>query len=201
MKIATGCPKLDCDGELELISKSILLQMRKKKSTPCTQEMSSLKCSKCTTTCSSMSRIEAVLDHGFQRCFGRPRLTDGDVKQLISKGIPRKPKSNDIMELDRWLLNLSSIHVLVNMHDWKHRRSCFKRTDSSCRYKIPQIQVYQTSVNPIFSNTSPTHGQDSTLLALNTPHKEEIMQLVIDILKKACFYVLNRLQPDNLINI
>ena len=126
-----------------------------------------------------MSRIEAVLDHGFQRCFGRPRLTDEEVKQLIWKGISMKLKSNDIMELDRWVLNLSSIHVLVNMHDWLHR-SCFKSTDNSCRYKIPQIPVYQTSANPIFSNTKPTHEQDNTL-ALNIAHKQETMQLVIDL--------------------
>ena len=165
MKIATGCSDVNCGGELELISYEILLQLRKKRTNSCIAEIPSLRCSKCRKTCSAMSGIDAVLEHGYQRCFSRSRLNDEEVKQLIWTGLPMKPNSNDTMELDRRLLNLSSIHVLVNMHDWKHRTSCFKSSSESCRYKIPQIPILKTNAKPIFSkNEADSNGKGSMIV-------------------------------------
>ena len=102
--------------------------------------------------CTATSRIEAALENGYQRCFGRRRLDDEEIHQLIWKGLPKKPENGrDNIQLDRWLLNLSSIHVLVNMHDWKHRNSCFKSSSDLCRYKIPQLPVPKTNAAPIFA--------------------------------------------------
>ena len=196
MDVALSCPDTKCDGQLTLMSKGILLEMRKKSTGSNTQEKHSLSCSKCETTCSVTSRIDAAMEHGYQRCFGRPRLTDDEVKQLIWKGLAEKPVGKDAMELDRWLLNLSSIHVLVNMHDWKHRNSCFKSGDGYCRYKIPQVPIFKTNANPIYSDaetsaeTQKSHTESLNLLSSEAKHKKDIIQLVIDVKKRPVFMFL-----------
>ncbi len=90
------------------------------------------------------------------------------------------------MAVDCWLLNLSSIHVLVNMHAWKHRNSCFKSGGNSCRYQIPQVPISKTSIKLVFSDAGASTIQE---LGLNwqSPRKNEILQLVIDEKKRPVF--------------
>lgn len=191
MKVATSCPKSNCNGQLRLLSLEILQQMRKKSFTIDKKETNSLKCSKCGITCTATDRIDAALEHGFQRCFGRPRLIESEVKELIWRGLPEKPDYEDELELDRWLLNLSSIHVLVNMHDWKHRNSCFKNGRTTCRYKIPQVPVNQTSSKPLFSNNEELRaGVRSSEMSSEITQKGDILQLVIDVKKGPVFIFL-----------
>ena len=192
MKVATSCPDSSCDGQLNLLSHDILLQMRKKTTDGHAKEKNSLKCSKCSITCSVTSRIEAALENGYQRCFGRHRLTDDEVRQLIWKRLPEKPVNGDVMELDRWLLNLSSIHMLVNMHDWKHRNSCFKSGGNSCRYKIPQVPISKTNAKPVYSNVENATNEEENLnwLSPKSIQKEDIIQLVIDVKKRPVFMFL-----------
>lgn len=197
MKVATKCPDSSCDGQLELMSQEILLQLRKKSTGSHSTEKHALRCPICDSTCSVTSRIDAALENGYQRCFGRQRLTDDEVRQLIWKGIPQKPVNGDEMERDRWLLNMSSIHVLVNMHDWKHRNSCFKSGRNSCRYKIPQVPINKTNVKPVLSSagTSNVEGENINLLLGKTRQKEDIIQLVIDIKKRPVFMFLTDCNP------
>ena len=56
-------------------------------------------------------------------------------KELIDSiwlGMPLQPTVENVEALDLWLLNFASIQVLVNINDWKHRSSCFKRIADCC---------------------------------------------------------------------
>ncbi len=191
MEVATRCPLTDCEGQLVVISKEILIDMRKKAKNSRSQEQDALRCSKCSKTCSISSQIKAALEHGYQRCFGRKVLDDEEVRELIWKGLPPKPEKCSTLETDRWLLNLSSVQVLVNMHDWKRRNSCFKSGRTSCRYKIPQFPTDETSAVPILSKTDVKSEEDaSNWLSPKSLQKEDIIQLVIDIKKRPVFIFL-----------
>lgn len=75
-------------------------------------------------TCSDV--ITALLEHGYQRYYGRQKPTNAEVENLIWTGLPQNPRNGDLLQIDRWLLNLASIEAAVNIHDWRHRESCFK---------------------------------------------------------------------------
>ena len=72
------------------------------------------------------SRISAVLQSGVQRCFNSPRPTEDEINSIIWRGLPPKPSLTESRIHEGWLLQLAAIHDSVNMHDWKHRGSCFK---------------------------------------------------------------------------
>lgn len=150
--LITRCPILQCSGELLLSSYEKLFLLRKRPARNEDIEDNALKCSRCNLICSVSSRIDAALDHGYHRCFGRPRLNTVEVIDLIFKGLPARPKNKESNEYDCWLLNLSSIQVLVNVHDRKHRKSCFKSESSSCRYNTPHEPVTRTALIPIYAS-------------------------------------------------
>ncbi len=119
------------------------------------------------------------------------KLNEEETRQLIWKGFPPKPENATKLEIDCWLLNLSSIQLLVNMHDWKHRSSCFKTGGTSCRYKIPQVPVEKTNAMPIFSKIdTPGEESPSSWLYSERPQTEDVIKLVIDIKKRPVFIFL-----------
>ena len=150
LEIALHCPVEDCKGALKIKSFSLIEKMRKI-SAKGAEEPKALFCTICKMACTISSRLNAALDHGFQRCFGRGKLNQEEVIDLKCKGLPKKPNEGNIVETQKWLLQLSSIQLDVNLHDWKHRVSCFKKGGGKCRYKIPFEPVESTKVVPIFS--------------------------------------------------
>ena len=61
-----------------------------------------------------------------ERCFNSPRPTEDEINSIIWRGLPPKPSLTESRIHEGWLLQLAAIHDSVNMHDWKHRGSCFK---------------------------------------------------------------------------
>ena len=150
-------------------------------------EASALKCDDCKSICSISETIDAALNRGFKRCFGRSKLTPEETQNLIWQRLPSKPRTGDLMALDQWLLHLSSIQVYVNMHDWRHRESCFKNQRSQCRYNTPHSPVEETSVTPVFAvNLDPVTNEPQPSDKLQDP----IVHLNINLKKRSPFVFL-----------
>lgn len=141
MDFAAHCPKENCEGILRVSSEKELVEMRRRQQGQ--PEKAILKCITCKERCTLTSRIEEALEHGYQRCYRRPRLTEEEITNLIWHGLPQQPDISNTMDHDKWLLNLASIQSVVNNHDWRHRGSCFKRGDKECRYNMPRPPVKQ----------------------------------------------------------
>ncbi|KAI9550846.1 hypothetical protein GHT06_005779 [Daphnia sinensis] len=116
----TNCLDVNCAGQLQLDSEKVLFKMRHRPVVPAS-EASALKCDSCNNKYSITETIDAALERGFQRCFGRSKLTEEETINLVWQQLRAKPPARDTLDLDCWLLHLSSIQLLVNMHDWKHR--------------------------------------------------------------------------------
>ena len=183
----TDCLDAKCTGQLQLNSENMLYKMRNRPVVPAT-EAKALKCDKCDACYSISQSIDAALERGFQRCFNRPKLTDEETRELVYKQLRVKPLPDaDPLELDRWLLHLSSIQVLVNVHDWKHRESCFKNNRTQCRYKTPHLPTDATLVEPVFAiNLEPGTNKPLPSDALNDP----IVHLNINLKKRTPFVFL-----------
>ena len=180
------CLKVNCAGRLQLNSEKILFMMRHRPVVS-SAEAKALKCDACNSCFSITETINAALERGFQRCFGRSRLTEQETQNLVWQKLRAKPPSTDAHELDCWLLHLSSIQLLVNMHDWKHRESCFKNGRKECRYKTPHLPVNETSVAPVFAvNLDPVTNEPQVSDPLNDP----IVNLNIDLKKRTPFVFL-----------
>ena len=132
---------------------TVLAKMRQRMKTDAI-ENPCLSCSICHSSYTCSEIIAALLEHGFQRCYGRSKLTTEEVDNLIWCGLPKKPQNNNSLENDRWLLNLASVEAAVNIHDWRHRASCFKNSRTACRYSIPYTPNSATEVIPILQSTS-----------------------------------------------
>ena len=150
MQVLLRCPVKGCAGALVIRSNHELEKMRKR-SAMNAEEPSILLCSQCRATFTISSRLSAALDHGFHRCFGRARLTDEEIIDIKWSGMPSKPAEDDVPQFERWQLLLASVQLQVNLHDWKHRSSCFKTKSNQCRYHLPQNPVDATSVLPLLA--------------------------------------------------
>lgn len=65
------------------------------------------------------------MEHGYQRCLknrGQPKITQ-IIRKCISLQSPLLPKTVH----DRWMLQLASIELVMNVHDWDNRDSCLKK--------------------------------------------------------------------------
>ena len=184
-KTITNCLDGNCTGQLQLNSEKMLFKMRNRPVVPAT-EAKALKCDNCEACISVSQTIDAALERGFQRCFNRPKLTDEETKELVYKQLRVKPLPDaEPIELDRWLLHLSSIQVLVNVHDWKHRESCFKNNRAQCRYKTPHLPNDEMLMQPVFAvNLKPQTNKPLP----SDPLNDSIVHLNIA-LKKRCPFV------------
>jgi hypothetical protein len=144
-----NCLDVNCPGRLQLNSKKMLMIMRRRPLVPAT-EASALRCDTCHSCHSISQAIDAAMERGFQRCFCRPKLSPEEIQNFVWRQLRPKPAPTDEHDLDCWLLHLASIQLSVNMHDWKHRESCFKNGRKECRHKTPYLPVDETSVEQVF---------------------------------------------------
>ena len=148
-----NCLELDCPGKLQLNSEKMLYKMRNRPIVHAAEE-NALKCDKCDSCFSISHVINQTLERGFQRCFGRSKLTEEETWNLVWTQLPVKPLPDENpMELDRWLLHLSSIQLFVNQHDWKHRESCFKMAESNAVTTLLTSQVKKWLLNQFLPST------------------------------------------------
>ncbi|EFX73115.1 hypothetical protein DAPPUDRAFT_325613 [Daphnia pulex] len=192
MALITKCPVYNCPGELELAS-SAAQDMLRSRPKNIDIEPHGLKCPICQVTYTVTSRIDAALQSGYRRCFGKEQLTKKEVIDLIWLGMPLQPNAEDVNAFDRWLLHFASIQVLVNMHDWKHRSSCFKNGRLFCRYNTPHDTVQETNVTPVYAkSTNLTEDEDPTLSSAS----KEIVYLNISLKKRAVFMFMTDCNPS-----
>lgn len=148
MEFLSRCSTTECDGSIQVRSQLSLEKMRLRARFG-EEEPTILCCSKCQQTFSISNRLDCVLEYGHRRCFGRGKLSNEEVIDLKWRGFCSKPNMSVKIAYDRWLLEVASVQCSVNLHDWKHRTSCFKKGGDQCRYKIPSIPVADTIVVPV----------------------------------------------------
>jgi hypothetical protein len=85
------------------------------------------------------------------------------------------------------MLDFMSIQLSVNLHDWRHRKSCYKKGRTKFRYGIRSKPCICTEVTAVF--TQPPHGiQAANPLNEEAPHpKPQIKELHIDVNKRTPF--------------
>lgn len=187
MDFLLRCFKPGCVGRFHVKSHECLRRQRKKHHIGDT-EVNSLECSVCSSVTSVSSQLEKMLDSGFNRCFSRSRLSEDEVTFLIWKGLPEEPHLVDSpLEHDRWLLQLASIHLAVNLHDWRHRSSCFKNGRNECRYKLPKEESLDLIVCLIRQIELSCDNPDSNSEVKPYIHENPI-QLLVQI-KKLCPFI------------
>ena len=101
-------------------------------------------------------------------------------------GLRPKPQIEDTHELDRWLLDVALIHDLVNIHDWRHRASCFKSRQELCRYNCPHDESKTTHATPEYHENTSKNLNESSLT--NIP--KEIIKINLQIQRRAIFMFL-----------
>ena len=100
-------------------------------------------------------QIDAAFESGYQRLFSKGVPTSQERLQMVWVGLTQHsgPDSEDKLKLDRAFIQDS-----VNMHDWRHRASCFKGGKNFCRYKVPHKATSTTSVAPVFGTHALANG-------------------------------------------
>ena len=100
------------------------------------------------------------------------------------QSLRKKPLPQNKVELDLWTLDFACIQMRVNLHDWRHRKSCLKNGRKMCRYNIPPLPTLKTNVEAIYeSESDDAEGEDFNL---PTEHKK-ISEIQIDVRKRAPF--------------
>lgn len=189
MNLLLCCPVASCSGKLHVKS-SKCLEIQRRKPRIGDVELNLLVCSECYVTTSETDQLAKMLDHGFQRCFNRCRLTDAEVTTIIWKGLPPEPLLElSVLEHDRWLLNLAAIHLSVNLHGWKHRSSCFKNGRKECRYKLPKDECPQTVVC-LIRKINQKYSEDLSSCGGKSFSSSSPVQLLIQTRKQAPFIFL-----------
>jgi len=173
---------LHCDQCLEKLTlkSQALLEMARRKPPTNEEESKLLACKKCKRTCTITHQLERTMEEGFRRCFNRERLSQKEVIDLKWIGLQKRPETNT-PEFQKWLLQVASVQIDVNLHDWRHRASCFKKQEGNCRYKLPREPVEETIVKPIYSATD----SKETLLCL------KILNLLLIITKNNFLFKFN----------
>jgi hypothetical protein len=91
-----------------------------------------LSCKKCNKKVSVTHQVQKALKHGYNR-LNKPQPSEAEIDNLIWQTLRKKEASYTKDELDHWMLDFACIQLSVNLHDWRHRKSCFKsgRTSDS----------------------------------------------------------------------
>jgi hypothetical protein len=140
----------------------------------CSMLSQALVCTGCSSSFTTTSRLHAALEHGFQRCFGKPMPSEDEVYQLVWTGLPPQPSRLDARAYDCWLLQCAAVQFTVSIQDWRHRGSCFKGKRCHCRYKTPILPCDCTSVAPVLDV-----GGDATAAP--------VLKLDINVQRRPCF--------------
>lgn len=123
------CPTINCNNELVTISGDDFLSLRQE-SDRNAEEKPSLQCPGCQSLFTATERIDSALKKGFSRCFGTDPPSAEEIIALKWNSLSKPPEHlngapNDELDYDRWL-QLAVVQRKVNVHDYRHRRSCFK---------------------------------------------------------------------------
>ena len=127
--------------------------------------------------------MQKALKHGYNR-LNKPQPSEARIDNLIWQTIRKKEACYTKDELDHWMLDFACIQLSVNLHDWRHRKSCFKSGRTKCRYGIPSLPRNRTEVTAVFTQPSTTTN------AINQPDKSpqsksQIKELHIDVKKRS----------------
>ena len=153
----------ECYEHLALKSQA-LLEISRRKPANDQEESKLLSSLGCRRRFTITHKLDSVMEEGFQRLFGRGKLNQDEIIDLKWIGLPKRPATNGFsLEYQRWLLQVAAVQIDVNLHDWRHRSSCFKKRGGDCRYKLPREPVEDTMVKPIYS----VAGSKTNLLYLN----------------------------------
>ena len=140
-------------------------------------------CKQCDDIFSVTERVEAALQHGYER-LNKLKPTNEKIDDLMWQSLRKKPLPQNKVELDLWTLDFACIEMRVNLHDWRHRKSCLKNGRKMCRYNIPPLPTLKTNVEAIYeSESDDAEGEDFNL---PTEHKK-ISEIQIDVRKRAPF--------------
>ena len=179
------CPT--CESALTAVDPACLPDMRNK-ATTASSEPEALYCSACNESFTCSDRISAAFSAGYRRVFNRDQPSDEDRLELVWDGLGPEPSrlqpdgsptENYEIVHDKWLLNVAFIQNATNIHDWRHRNSCFKGKKKLCRYKIPQRAYSRSCVSAVFAKIIEPNG-----MRLETT---DIVGLDIDLKKAAAF--------------
>ena len=150
-------------------------------------------CKKCNKKVTVNNQVQAALAHGYKR-LNKPTPSEEDIDNLIWKSLRKRESYFTKDEIDLWKLDFACIQLRVNLHDWRHRKSCFKNGRTKCRYQIPSQPNNKTNVTPIFeSQSKPTNSNPTKI---SQPPKEKITELLIDIKKRSPFILLTDSNPS-----
>jgi len=186
MALAEKCPAC-ANGILVAVDEPDLKKMRNRPGHS-QAEPHSLKCSTCSHLCTASSRIKVAFETGYHRVRSRGIPTAEDRLALVWEGLPKRPSVDDADALDAWLLDVAFLQDALNMHDWRHRTSCFKGGKDYCRYKSPQNAVESSRVAPVFATLAgPTGTRVDTT---------DLVGLDIDIRKRAAYMFLTDCSVD-----
>lgn len=170
----------NCNIPLEITSSEELFRMRQPGSG---EENKIICCKKCNNIFTVTTRVEAALQHGYDR-LNKPKPTNEKIDDLMWQSLRRKPLPQSKDELDLWTLDFASIQMRVNLHDWRHRKSCLKNGRKKCRYNIPPLPTFKTCVEAIYeSESDDAEGE----YIIHPKEHTKICELQIDVKKQAPF--------------
>lgn len=144
MEVGVTCCVPSCGGAMS-VRRGVLSGIRRKHR-PSALEIPCLRCDRFNGTSTVSCQLESALEHGFQHCFSKNRPNSEQVTDIIWKSLAARPLSSCGTAHDCWLLELAAVHLSVNLHDWKHRGSCFKNGQNVCRYKLPKDECSECVV-------------------------------------------------------
>ena len=179
------CKKQD----LLITSPDIIIKMRQK-ITKKIKEREALHCISCCKEFSATSCLESAIESGYKR-LNLQKPTENEIKNMRFQGLRPEPEETNKLEHHRWLLDLASIQMRVNIHDWKHRASCFKSKRPACRYKISFFPSKKTSMNPVFKAYEADNLPTNQDLIQDADHNEiRVQEMELSIKKREPFIFL-----------
>lgn len=180
MQMLTACNNPDCIGQRELIDQEMLTKMRSRP-TKDEVELEALQCSVCNIKSTCSDRIQMAFEHGYMRCHKKSKPNKQQILDLMWVGLRPKPQIEDTHQLDCWILDVAVIHDLVNIHDWRHRASCFKIRQEQCRYHCPHGES-TTHATTEYNEKIPDKANESS--------PKEIIKINLQIQRRAIFMFL-----------
>lgn len=180
MQMLTACNNPDCIGQRELIDQEMLTKMRSRP-TKDEVELEALQCSVCNIKSTCSDRIQMAFEHGYMRCHKKSKPNKQQILDLMWVGLRLKPQIEDTHQLDCWILDVAVIHDLVNIHDWRHRASCFKIRQEQCRYHCPHGES-TTHATTEYNEKIPDKANESS--------PKEIIKINLQIQRRAIFMFL-----------
>lgn len=109
-----------------------------------------LSCKECNKKVSVTHQVQKALKHCYNR-LNKPQPSQAEIDNLIWQTLRKKETCYTKDELDHWMLDFACIQLSVNLHDWRHRKSCFKTGRTKCRSGIPSLPRNRTEMIAVFT--------------------------------------------------